>query len=57
MKLRHSVGHTLAEFSLLCGLIAAAWLLSWGDGRAAATRWLEAWRDWLEATVDWIALG
>lgn len=57
MKCRRSLGHALTEFTLLCSLGAAIWLLPWGSQPSPASRWFEAWRQWLLATVQWLATG
>jgi hypothetical protein len=54
---RRASGHALTEFTLLCSVIVAAWFVPWGEGPAAATRWLEAWLRWLHGTLAWMAGG
>lgn len=57
MRRRRSSGHALTEFTLLCGLTAAIWLMPWGSHPSPVSRWFEAWRQWLLATMQWIAGG
>jgi hypothetical protein len=57
MRRRAESGHVLTEFTLLCSLLAAAWLMPWGEHPSAAALWLDAWQRWLLTTMEWIALG
>ena len=57
MTKRGMHGQAIAEFALLCVVLAGALCLPWNGEAPVAFQWFRAWAQWRAGTLRWLADG